>query len=195
LLILNKKEVEMTTNESFTLYVGILTHEHGEEAVTSGTDYDTVFKTTESAYHNLLAEKLKCSVEEAILTSTCNYTRFFVVNTQVSAPKAEPTPTPKWYDEAIQHLSPSDMASHVLECWGMDCLISNAHFHLEKSYEDPEEYLYCLENGHIVPELEKDDGKYDSEFLENLAEEADRKVEEYEDNDELVILDALKHRI
>ena len=183
----------MTTNKPFTLYVGILTHEHGEEAVTSGTDYDTVFKATESEYHNLLAEKLKCSVEEAILTSTCNYTRFFVVNTQVSVPKAEPTPTPKWYDEAILHFSPSAMGDHVLEGWDMECLMSHAHFHLENLYEDPDEYLCCLEYGHIIPELEKDDGKYDSEFLENLAEEADRKVEDYKDNDELVILDALKH--
>lgn len=180
----------MTTNTPFTLYVGILTHEHGEEAVTSGTDYDTVFKTTESAYHNLLAEKLKCSVEEAILTSTCNYTRFFVVNTQVSIP----TPTPKWYDEAIKHFSPSDMADHVLEGGGMDCVMS-IQFLLEKSYEDPDNYWECLENGEVIPELEKDGGKYDSKFLEDLAEEADRKVEEYEGNDELVILDALKHRI
>ncbi len=185
----------MTTDTPFTLYIGILTYEHGEEAVTHGTDFDAVYKATESAYQNLLAEKLDCSIEEALLTSTCTYTRFFVVNTQVSVPKAEPTPTPKWYDEAITHFSPSEMADHVLEGWDMSCLMSNAHFHLEKSYEDPDEYLYSLENGHIIPKLEKNDGKYDSEFLNNLAEESGRKVEEYEDNDELVILDALKHLI
>lgn len=183
----------MTTNTPFTLYVGILTHEHGEEAVTSGTDYDTVFKTTESAYHNLLAEKLDVPLEEAPF-EVDGYIRFFVVNTQVSVPKAEPTPTPKWYDEAITHFSPSDMADHVLEGWDMDCLMSFAHFHLEKSYEDPDEYWDCLVNGHIIPELHSYD-EFDSEFLEDLAEKADRKVEEYEGNDELVILDALKHRI
>jgi len=184
----------MTTDKPFTLYIGILTHEHGEEAVTSGTDFDAVYKATESVYQNLLAEKLDVPLEEAPF-EVDGYTRFFVVNTQVSVPKSEPTPTPKWYDEATQHFSPSDMADHILESWDMECLMSHAHFHLEKSYEDPDDYLFCLESGWVVPELEKDDGKYDSEFLENLAEEADRKVEEYEGNDELVILDALKHLI
>ena len=167
-----------------TLYIGIIVREDVADVVSTGTDYKKVLESTEQAWADL-----------GELVQTLEYhTRFYVTETPMPMPTPVEPPLPEWYLEAITHFSPSDMADHILQGWDMDCLMSNAHFHLEKNYEDPAEYRRCLEL-FIITELETEkgsNGQYDPEFLKDLAEENDRDIQEYTDNNTLVLLDAIK---
>ena len=90
-------------------------------------------------------------------------------------------------------VSLNDIANHVIEDWDLRTLVDNAVLNLMQYYEDPDSLMEDLKNGYIIPELEKDlNGEYDPEFLAEIAEENDRDIQEYKDNDSLVILDALK---
>ena len=163
-----------------TLYIGIIVREDVADVVSTGTDHKKVYESTEQAWYEL---------GELIGQENASFT---VTETPMPTP-VEP-PLPEWYLEAITHFSPSAMANHILQGWDMDCLMSNAHFHLEKNYEDPAEYRRCLEL-FILQELTTEkgsNGQYDPEFLEDLAEENDRDIQEYTDNDTLVLLDAIR---
>lgn len=160
------------------IYIGILIYNEAEETViATGTDHNEVFAITEKAYNDL---------ESTV------FARFFVVDTTIQIPVETEKPTPEWYDKVLDIASTEMIAGHVLNNWCQSMLYENAVWSQQEYYKDPDNLMYDLENGFIISELEKDNGEYDPEFLELLAHEHNRNVEDYKDNDLLVILDALK---
>lgn len=161
-----------------TLYIGIIVRDDVADVVSTGTDYKKVYESTGQAWSEL---------------ESTAFTRFYVTETPMPTLTPVEPPLPEWYTNVIKTVSITDIASHVVDCWDTHTLVDNAVFSTTQYYEDPKNLEYDLKNGHILSELEKDsNGEYDPEYLKELAEENDRDIQEYKDNDMLVILDALK---
>lgn len=160
------------------VYIGILIcNEAEEDVIATGTDHNEVFAITEKAYNDL---------ESTV------FARFFVVDTTIQMPIETKEPIPEWYDKVTAIASTEMLAGHVMDNWCTSTIYENALWSQQRYYEDPINLMHDLENGYIISELEKYNGEYDPEFLKELANESNRKVEDYKDNDMLVILDALK---
>tara|TARA_B100000900_G_scaffold304403_1_gene262999 strand:- start:79 stop:591 length:513 start_codon:yes stop_codon:yes gene_type:complete len=161
-----------------TLYIGIIVREDTADVISTGTDFQKVYESTGQAWSEL---------------ESTAFTRFYVTETPMPTVTPIEPPLPEWYTNVIKTVSITDIASHVVDCWDMHTLVDNAVLSTTKYYEDPDSLMEDLENGYIIPELEKDsNGEYDPEYLKELAEENDRDLQEYKDNDTLVILDALR---
>ena len=173
------------------LYIGIILGYHWEnseldaDVVSTGTDYDQVYKRTREIWE-----------EQCEKGDTDSHVNTDFVVKEAPMPTLTPTKTslPEWYKKATEIASTEMIASYVLDRWdNRTRLYEVALWDKSKYYEDPRNLEYDLENGDIIPELEKDsNGEYAPEYLKELAETFNRKVQDYKDNDKLVILDSLK---
>ena len=174
---------------SGTLYVGVLVHEHGQDTVISGYDYASVVEATKQAYITHLDEVWGISADEAEDYPLPHTHDIVVTATIPPAPKSEP----KWFTEAKDLYSPSDMANDMIESFDMSTLYEV----LKESLNSPEAYINVLQDGHIGQFCELETHlagarAYDDEFLQELSEHSGRPAEQYKNDSNLVVLDYLR---
>ena len=174
----------MTTS---TLYTGILTHNQGISATTvvSGYDYDQVVETTKQHYVQFIQSIHSLPIHEWDYDGN-NTTHWCVITTEVPTPPKEAEP--QWFTDLKSLLSPYDMASRVtdrLQDWKGELIHC-----LCEEYEDPIRYFDALTQGWVFQGLNPHSLE-SLEFLQGLADLAQRDVSEYEANETLVLLDYL----
>ena len=171
------------------LYIGIILGYGEADVASTGTDFDQVYKRTGEIWEEQFSKGLLSEENQDHVN-----TDFVVKEAPMPTLKPAETSLPEWYKDAIAVASTDMIASYVLDRWdNRTRLYEVALWDKSKYYEDPRNLEYDLENGDILPELEKDsNGEYDPEYVKELAETFNRKVQDYKDNDKLVILDALK---
>lgn len=174
--------------QSTKLYIGIILGYGEAEVVSTGIDFDQVYKRTGEIWEEQFSKGLLSEENQDHVN-----TDFVVKEAPMPTLTPAKTPLPEWYTKVINTVSLNDIASHVVDRWPTSTLVDNAVLNLMQYYEDPDSLMEDLENGYIILDLEKDsNGEYDPEFLAEIAEDNDRDIQEYKDNDSLVILDALK---
>ena len=175
---------------SDTLYVGVIRHAYDSESPASGYNYDEVREATKGAYIASIQEVLDCTEEEAECASLAEYS-YEVIATTLPAPPTPPEP--KWFTEAKDLYSPSDMANDMIESFDMSTLYEV----LKENLNSPEAYINILQDGHIGQFCELETHlagahAYDDEFLQELSKYSGRPVEQYKTDDKLVVLDYLR---